>query len=111
MIQSLPTFVLLHAGCAVLYATLATLVLLRRPGRSAVWLAGACLVTAAWAAAVALTGWPEATRGVAGWLEVARSAAWYDFILHLYRRSVAVHRQLRQVFTTMIISNGTPRMV
>jgi putative PEP-CTERM system histidine kinase len=101
MIQSLPTFVLLHAGCAVLYATLATLVLLRRPGRSAVWLAGACLVTAAWAAAVALTGWPEATRGVAGWLEVARSAAWYGFILHLYRRSVAVHRQLRQVFTTM----------
>ena len=39
--------------------------------------------------------------GIAGWLEVARSAAWYGFILHLYRRSVAVHRQLRQVFTTM----------
>ena len=32
---------------------------------------------------------------------MARSAAWYGFILHLYRRSVAVHRQLRQVFTTM----------
>jgi putative PEP-CTERM system histidine kinase len=102
MIQSLQAMVLLHAGCAVLYLTLAALVLLRRsPSRSAAWLAGACLVTAAWAAAVAMTASRDPTGGIAGWLEVARSAAWYGFILHLYRRSVAVHRQLRQVFTTM----------
>ena len=102
MIQSLPTLVLLHAACAVLYAALAALVLLRAPpSRSAVWLAAACLTTAAWAAAVAMTAARDPTGGVAGWLEVARSAAWYGFILHLYRRSVAVHRQLRQVFTTM----------
>ena len=102
MIQTLPTLVLLHAGCAALYVGLAALVLLhRRPDRSAIWLAGASLVTAAWAAAVAMTAWRNPTAGIAGWLEVARSAAWYGFILHLYRRSVAVHRQLRQVFTTM----------
>src|SRR5271165_1003939 len=100
--QTLPALVLLHTGCAVLYAALAALVLMRRsPSRTAIWLAGACLVTAGWAAAVALTAWNDPTGGVAGWLEVARSAAWYGFILHLYRRSVAVHRQLRQVFTTM----------
>jgi putative PEP-CTERM system histidine kinase len=102
MMQTLPALVLLHAGCAVLYAALGALVLMRRsPSRTAIWLAGACLVTAAWAASVALTAWSNSTGGVAGWLEVARSAAWYGFILHLYRRSVAVHRQLRQVFTTM----------
>jgi putative PEP-CTERM system histidine kinase len=100
MIPSHQAIVVLHAGCAVLYATLAALVLSRRsPGRTAAWLAGACLVTAAWAAAVSASSDP--TEGVAGWLEVARSAAWYGFILHLYRRSVAVDRQLRQVFTTM----------
>ncbi len=39
--------------------------------------------------------------GIASWLEIARSAAWYGFILHLYRRSVMAHRQLMQAFTTM----------
>jgi putative PEP-CTERM system histidine kinase len=102
MIQTLPALILLHAGCAVLYAALAALVLMRRsPSRTAIWLAGACLVTAAWAGAVALTAWNNPTSGAAGWLEIARSAAWYGFILHLYRRAVAVHSQLRQVFTTM----------
>jgi putative PEP-CTERM system histidine kinase len=102
MIQTLTALILLHAGCAVLCAALAALVLMRRsPSRTAVWLAGACLVTAAWAATVALTAWSNPTSGVADWLEIARSAAWYGFILHLYRRTVAVHRQLRQVFTTM----------
>lgn len=100
MIFDLPMLVLLHAGCAVLQVGLAGLILARPPpSRTAVWLAGACLVTAAWATAVAVTGLP--TVGIAGWLEIARSAAWYGFILHLYRRSVAVPRELRQVFTTM----------
>ncbi|MEJ0015026.1 MAG: XrtA/PEP-CTERM system histidine kinase PrsK [Acetobacteraceae bacterium] len=102
MIFSLPTLVLLHAGCAVLYSGLAGLILTQRsPSRTGAWLAGACAVTAAWAAAVALTASGDPVGGIAGWLEIARSAAWYGFLLHLYRRSVAVHRQLRQVFATM----------
>ncbi len=102
MINALPALVLLHAGCAALYVGLATLILIRRPpSRTGLWLAGACLVTAAWAASVVTATWPNPLGGVAGWLEVARSAAWYGFILHLYRRSVTVHRQLIQAFTTM----------
>jgi len=102
MIDSLSTLFLLHAGCAALYLGLAALMLVRwPPSRTGVWLAGACLVTAAWAAAVAVAAWRDSAGGVALWLEIARSAAWYGFILHLYRRTVAVHRQLRQVFTTM----------
>jgi putative PEP-CTERM system histidine kinase len=107
MIQSFGALVLLHALCAVLYAALAGLVLLRgSPSRSGALLAAACLVTATWAGAVAVTasGDPtsgDPTGGVTGWLEVARAVAWYGFILHLYRRSVVVHHQLRQVFTTM----------
>lgn len=120
MIQSLSGLVLLHAGCAVLYLGLSTLILIRRPwSRTGVWLAGACLVTATWAAVVALAAGSNVTYGLgpwlefirsagqsrlgnlASWLEVARSAVWYGFILHLYRRSVSVHRQLTQAFTTM----------
>jgi putative PEP-CTERM system histidine kinase len=102
MMQTVSALVLLHAGCAFLYAALAALVLMRRsPGSTAIWLAGACLITAAWAGSVALTASSNPTGGIAGWLEIARSAAWYGFILNLYRRSVAVHRQLRQAFTTM----------
>ena len=59
---------------------------------------GACLVTAAWAAAVAHRCRSDAFGGVAGWLELARSAAWYGFILHLYRRSVAAHAAARPGF-------------
>ncbi|HET7882766.1 MAG TPA: XrtA/PEP-CTERM system histidine kinase PrsK [Acetobacteraceae bacterium] len=102
MIASLDALVVLHAICAVLYAALAALVLLARSsGRSAMWLGGASLATAAWASAVALTAAGDSTAGAAGWLELVRSAAWYGFILHLYRRTVATQRQLRQFFTTM----------
>src|SRR5579871_2701463 len=102
MSQSLSGLALLHGGCAVLYAGLAALILMRRPSsRTALWLAGACLVTAAWAGSVALVAWGLPIGRIAGWLEIARSAAWYGFILHLYRRTVTVHRQLTQAFTTM----------
>ncbi len=120
MTQSLSTLALLHAGCAVLYLGLAALILVRRPwSRTGLWLAGACLVTAAWGMSVALAAgysqsagratWLEVVRselqspfgGIASWLEIARSAAWYGFILHLYRRTVSAHRQIRQAFTTM----------
>jgi putative PEP-CTERM system histidine kinase len=102
MTDTLSALIVLHAGCAALYAGLAALVLMRRsPSRTSLWLAGACLTTAAWAAAVALTGTGEPSGGIAGWAQIARSAAWYGFILHLYRRSVAARHQLRQVFATM----------
>jgi len=120
MTQSPSALVLLHAGCGVLYLGLAVLILIRRPwSRTGIWLAGACLVTAGWGIAVAVAAgyshfagrgiWLEVVRsdvqspfgGLASWLEIARSAAWYGFILHLYRRSVSAHRQIRQAFTTM----------
>jgi putative PEP-CTERM system histidine kinase len=93
--------VTLHGGCALVYAILGTLVLLRRPvSRTAAWLSFACLVTALWAAAVVVFQ-TTPYSGPPAWLELARSAAWYGFILHLYRRSVAVRGQLMQAFSTM----------
>ncbi len=93
--------VVLHGGCALVYAVLCTLVLIRRPlSRTAAWLAFACCVTALWASSVVLFRFNPAS-GPPGWLELARSAAWYGFILHLYRRSVAARWQLMQAFSTM----------
>jgi putative PEP-CTERM system histidine kinase len=100
MIFDVPVIVFLYAGCAALYGVLAVLLVARQPGsRTGLWLAGACLVTAAWSAAVA-ADWQSPVTGAAGWLELARSAAWYGFVLHLYRRSAA-STQLRAAFTTM----------
>ena len=120
MIQSFPALALLNAVCTALYLGLAALILTRRPwSRTGVWLACACLMTALWSGTVAvaagytLFGAPDdqfdvvrstaQTRlgSLASWLEVARSAAWYGFILHLYRRLVTTHRQISQAFTTM----------
>ena len=114
MILSLDVPTVLHAGCAMLYVALAGLILVRgRPSRSGAWLAGASLTTAVWAVDVTLTGAGDPVGGITGWLGLARSAAWYGFILHLYRRSVVTNRQLRQVFTTMgllalILVGGLP---
>ena len=96
-----PAMVVLHGGCAAVYAILSGLILMRRP-RSAtgLWLAFACLVTAAWAFSVVLNPY-QPVLGLPGWLELARAAAWYGFILHLYRRSITVRRQLMQAFSTM----------
>lgn len=91
---------LLHGGCALLYGVLASLILMHHQrSRTALWLAGACLVTAAWAAAVATS--PVPYTGIAALLELARSAAWCGFILHLYRRAVTVRRHLAQTYITM----------
>ena len=96
-----PAMMTLHGGGAAIYAILCGLILVRRPlSRSAAWLALACLITALWAAAVVLCP-STPTSGLPGWLELARSAAWYAFILHLYRRSVAASGQLMQAFSTM----------
>ena len=96
-----PAMVVLHGACALVYAVLCALILVRRPlSRTAGWLAFACLTTALWAASVVLFRFNPAS-GPPGWLELARSAAWYGFILHLYRRSVAARWQLMQAFATM----------
>ncbi|HEY3846754.1 MAG TPA: XrtA/PEP-CTERM system histidine kinase PrsK [Acetobacteraceae bacterium] len=91
---------LLHGGCALLYGALAALILVRQQrSRTGLWLAAACVITAVWAAAVALS--PTPFEGLPTWLELARAAAWYGFILHLYRRTVTVRRELTQTFVTM----------
>ena len=96
-----PAMVILHGGCALVYAILSALILIRRPlNRTAAWLGFACLITASWAVSVTLY-WVTPASGLPGWLELARSAAWYGFILHLYRRSVAVRGQMMQAFSTM----------
>lgn len=101
MILQVSTIALLHAAVGVVYAVLAAIILLRQSqsltGR---WLGVACGVTAAWAAAVAWHAHTPLT-GIPGWLEMARAAAWYGFILHLYRRSVQARRQQVQAFVTM----------
>lgn len=115
------SMIVLHLGCALIYIALAGLVLARRSNsRTGTWLAVACLMTAAWAGAVAWdwrshdwqfpsgqfpsgqfpSGQPYG-RGLSGWLELARSVTWYGFILHLYRQTITAHRQLSQAFTTM----------
>jgi putative PEP-CTERM system histidine kinase len=101
MSSDIPTLVLLYGGCTVLYAALAALVVARRPlSGTGIWLAVACLVNAAWCVAVAID-WQDPVTGVPGWLELARSAAWYGFILHLYRRSAREPHQLTTAFVTM----------
>lgn len=109
----LPAIVVLHGVCAVVYVMLAALVLARPPlSRTGAWLVFACLVTAAWAGAFALL-WQSPAGVMAGWLEVGRSAAWYGFILHLYRRSVDGNDQVATAFKTMallavLVVVGTP---
>ena len=106
MILGLPALVILHAVCAGLYGLLAALILLRARmagaelSRTGLWLAGACLVTALWALAVALS-WSAPLAGLGNLLDVGRALAWYGFLLHLYRRSVPAERQTAQIFTTM----------
>jgi len=96
-----PAMAVLHGACALVYAFLCALILAGRPlSRTAGWLAFACLITALWALSVVLFRYTP-TSGLPGWLELARSAAWYAFILHLYRRSVATRGQLMQAFSTM----------
>ncbi len=113
MIVDLPATVLLHGLCAAVYGLLAILILARPPlSRTGGWLTLACLITAAWAAA-----WAAAFRMPLGhlpaWMELGRSAAWYGFILHLYRRSAGAGDQLIPAFRTMgllalLVLGGTP---
>jgi len=113
MIMGVPVIVVVYGGCGVLYALLTALIVGRRPrSRTGIWLAGACFVTALWSAATAIS-WDAPADGIPGGLELLRSAAWYGFLLHLYRRSVTVRRQLVQAFSTMgllalVVVGGLP---
>ncbi len=90
------TFVL-HAGCAVLYAVLAALILLRsRREPTALLFAAGCGATALWAAAVAAIALGPAAP-VAFVLDLLRPVVWLAFILHLYRRAALGGRQSRQI--------------
>ena len=113
MTPNIPAIVLLHGLCALTYGLLTALILARQPiSRTGAWLAFACAATAAWAATyVVAWQFPIGRMGV--WMEVARSAAWYSFILHLYRRSAAANEQLTAAFKTMgllalLMLIGTP---
>lgn len=93
--------IILYGLCAALYLALAALVLVRPPiSRSGGLLILACLLTAGWAGAFTML-WRYPFTGLAAWLEVGRSAAWYLFILHLYRRSVGGNDQITTAFRTM----------
>ncbi|HEY0183732.1 MAG TPA: XrtA/PEP-CTERM system histidine kinase PrsK [Rhodopila sp.] len=113
MTSELPAIVVLHGACAGVYALLTALIIVRPPlSRTGAWLAFACAMTATWATVVVLSVQVPAGR-LASWLEVGRSAAWYGFILHLYRRSVGSNEQVSSAFKTMgllalLILGGTP---
>ncbi len=98
--------IVLHGICACLYAVLASLILSQRglfrrgQSRTALYLAGAALLTGLWALAVALW-WQTPLDIVPRSLELLRSAAWYGFILHLYRRGLGARQTLTPVFVTM----------
>ncbi len=100
MLADVPAIILLHTACAAIYGVLVALILLHaRLSRTGSILAAASLVTSLWAIAVAVH-WSDPATGVAGWLELARSLAWYCFTLHLYRRVVSRERQLGQAIAT-----------
>jgi putative PEP-CTERM system histidine kinase len=101
MIPNFPVPVVLYAGVAVVYTASAGIILSGNGWtRTNRWFVCACCVTAAWAMSVAWS-WEVPFDGLAGWLELARGATWYGLILHLYRRSITVHRQLMPAFITM----------
>jgi len=113
MILEISAMAVLHAICAGLYAVLAALILIRRQqSRTGFYLAGAALLTAAWALSVAV--WWQAPLGlIPRSLELLRAAAWYGFILHLYHRGLSGKAALTPVFVTMglvalLIVGGMP---
>jgi putative PEP-CTERM system histidine kinase len=113
MMLQVPVFAVLYGGCAVVYGLLAMLVLARPPvSRAGAWLILGCLATAGWAAAIAAS-FRIPLGQLPVWLEIGRAAAWYGFILHLYRRSAVAGDQLIPAFRTMgllaiLVLCGTP---
>lgn len=81
----MPGASILFAVCAAVYAGSAGAVLLPRlPGRSNVALAGACLVSAAWAATIAADPLPN-LLGAAAAFDFLRAGAWFVALLVLAR--------------------------
>ena len=113
MTDWLTSTVLLHAGCAVLYAGLAGLILVQgRPSRTGALLAGACLATAAWATAIALADSAPFGPMVAV-LDLLRPVAWFGFVLHLYRRTLVGPGQHGRIFLVigLLIALGVAVLV
>lgn len=101
MTPDIPAIILLHGVCALVYSVLTALLLARRPlSRTGAWLALACATTAGWAASFVF-GWEFSTGSILAWTEIGRSAAWYGFILHLYRRSAGGNQQSTATFKVM----------
>jgi putative PEP-CTERM system histidine kinase len=113
MMSQIPVFAMLHGACAAVYGLVGLLVLARPPvSRTGLWLALACAGTACWAAAIAVSSRIPLGQ-LSAWLEIGRAAAWYGFILHLYRRSAGAGDQLTPAFRTMalmalLVLCGTP---
>ena len=79
----------LYGVCAVAYAALAALVMMRsRANPSRLALSAAGVLTALWAAAAAVQPSAGPLSGAAGWLDLLRLCGWYAVTLHLYRRFV-----------------------
>lgn len=96
---------LLHAAAAGAYAVLSVLLAAQVAARRSLSRTGlilllASLATFGWALSVALSGGDAAAYGP-GWLEVARGAAWYGLLLHIFRRSIAGSGAASRSFTTM----------
>lgn len=97
----LPAMAIMHGMCAAVFVVLAALILFQRhQSRTGLYLAVASLITAAWAASVAIS-WQIPLAPVPRWLELARAVAWYGFILHLYRLGIGSRTALTPVFITM----------
>ena len=104
MIASLSLAELLHWAGAVIYIAIGLLVLIRGPRSSAAcWLAFGCGSTSVWASSVALQ-WPAPAGGLAASLELARSSAWYGFVLRLYCHSAPSQTGRNWIFTVLGVS-------
>ena len=99
---ALTAMAVLHGGCAALYLVLSALVLVQgRLSRTGRLFAAAALVTAVWAATVAVFGHSPVNLA-ASTLDVVRGGAWCGFILHLYLRTAQGSSQQRgQAFLMM----------
>ncbi len=90
----MPAASLLFGLSAVAYATAGSVVLLQRlPGRNNVALAGACAVSAAWAATAAAQPLPV-LFGPAAALDFLRAGAWFGYLLVLAHRITKQPRRL-----------------
>lgn len=102
----MPAAALLPAFCAVLYAAMAAMIGWRWRRAAPLLLAGSCLVTATWATVLLAAHGNGMARAVAA-ADLARAAAWFGVVFHLYR-SAKIARPLHQVF---FAASGTTGIV